>query len=455
MACVPCILHDHGLSSRPGAKGPVDTVSVTDVERAALERIDIDHDRGGRTPPLCSVCPDGVRITAEDASSREPPPTGCHRCNAVLSHLGWHPSSMQTQDAEGSAGSQSCPHCGAEDWQVEELGSIARAWSWLQGGAPVLRVRLTCRRCGFTQVLSHGDGSMYRVAPLHETSRWGVPIRIIRALLRARTAIPSPLIYLMAGALGVGLGIVLDRMIGWPWWSVAFGSVAVVWIVFLATAFGPASRRMQPPIRTQILDALNPMGMFDRLERREEQAFRDRPFTIYGLDPSWEGQRFIGSSGWEGVVGNVSELELVHGDVSHPSGTSVRVASSPSSIGESRDRQRELAEQLWLEVEPPPPRESLERFIEWEDARERDHRSRPTPDFRTIELSVDDDPLTFSFLLEQNAWVALGSKEDVTISIIARNVGIEDVRLVTIRDVEPYIESRRRLLEPPSQTPDG
>ena len=197
------------------------------------------------------------------------------------------------------------------------------------------------------------------------------------------------------------------------------------------------------------------MGMFDRLERREEQAFRDRPFTIYGLDTSWGGQRFIGGSGWAGDVGNVSELELVHGDVSHPSTTSVRVASSPSSIGEQRDRRRELAEQLWLEVEPPPPRESLERFIEWEDARERGHRSRPTPDFRTIELSVDDDPLTFSFLLEQNAWVALGSKEDVTISIIASNVGIEDVRLVTIRDVEPYIEGRRRLLEPPSQTPDG
>ena len=61
----------------------------------------------------------------------------------------------------------------------------------------------------------------------------------------------------------------------------------------------------------------------------------------------------------------------------------------------------------------------------------------------------------FSLLLEQNVWVALGYKEDVTISITARDVGIEDVSLVTIRDVEPYIEGRRRLLEPPSETPDG
>jgi ribosomal protein S27AE len=363
---------------------------------------------------------------------------------------------MQAQDAEGSAARQLCPRCGADDWQVDELGSIARAWSWLQGGRPVLRERLTCRRCGFTQVIGHGSGSVHRLAR-HATSWWGAPIRIVRALLRGRTLIPSPLIYLMVGALGVGLGIVLDRVIGWPWWSVAFGSVVVVWIVFLATAFGPASRRMQTPVRTRIRDALDPMGMFDRLERRLEQVFRDRPFAIYGLDPAWEGPRFIGevSSGWHVGAGDVGELELVHGDVSHPSGTLVRVASSPSSIGEPRDRRRELAEQLWLEIEPPPPRESPERFIEWEAARARDHRSRPTPDFRTIELPVDGEAISFSFMLEQNAWVALGYKEDITISITARDIGIEDVSLVTIRDVEPYIEGRRRLLEPPSEASDG
>jgi hypothetical protein len=364
---------------------------------------------------------------------------------------------MQTQDAEGSAARQPCPQCGAEDWQVDELGSIARAWSWLQGGRPVLRVRLTCRRCSFTQVIGHGRGSMYRLAPRHGTSWWGAPIQIVRALLRGRTVIPSPLIYLLAAVLRVGLGIVLDRVIGWPWWSAAFGSVAVVWIVFLATAFGPASRRMQMPIRTMIRDAVDPMGMFDRLERRQEQVFRDRAFTIYGLDPSWEGPRCIGEVGstWQVSAGDVIELELVHGDVSHPSGTLVRVASSPSSTGEPRDRRRELAEQLWLEVEPPPARDSPERFIEWEDAREGDRRSRPTPDFEPIELSVDGEPISFSFLREQNAWVALGYKEDITIAIAARDVGIEDVRLVTIRDVEPYIEGRRRLLEPPSETPGG
>jgi hypothetical protein len=364
---------------------------------------------------------------------------------------------MQAQDAEGSAARQPCPQCGAEDWQVDELGSFARAWSWLQGGRPVLRVRLTCRRCGFTQVLGHSGGSMYQLAELRETSWWGAPIRIVRALLRARTMIPSPLIYLMAAVLGIGLGVALDRIIDWPWWSVVLGSVAVVWIVFLATAFGPASRRRLPPIRTRIRDAIDPMGMFDRLERRQEQVFRDRPFTIFGLDPSWEGPRLIGevSSGWQVGAGDVSELELVHGDVSHPSGTFVRVSSSPSSIGEPRDRRRELAEQLWFEVEPPPPRESLERLIEWEDVRERDHRHRPTPAFEAIELPVDGGPISFSFLLEQNGWVALGSKEDVTISIIARNAGIDDVRLVTIRDVEPYIEGRRRLLEPPSEASNG
>lgn len=43
-------------------------------------------------------------------------------------------------------------------------------------------------------------------------------------LLDARTAIPSPVIYVGAAVAGTVLGIPLDLVLGWPWWAVALGS---------------------------------------------------------------------------------------------------------------------------------------------------------------------------------------------------------------------------------------
>ena len=48
-----------------------------------------------------------------------------------------------------------------EHWQVDELGSIARAWSWVQGGRPDLHMRLTCRRWSTTRSRSR-----------HSIARW-------------------------------------------------------------------------------------------------------------------------------------------------------------------------------------------------------------------------------------------------------------------------------------------
>jgi hypothetical protein len=48
--------------------------------------------------------------------------------------------------------------------------------------------------------------------------------------------------------------------------------------------------------------------------------------------------------------------------------------------------------------------------------------------------------------------VALGYKYDITISITARDVDIEDVSLVTIRDVEPYIEGSQATARTPERS---
>ena len=57
--------------------------------------------------------------------------------------------------------------------------------------------------------------------------------------------VPVPLTYLLAAAAGVVIGVAAQAAVGWPWWLVAGGFVAAVWLFFLSTAAwgAPENRR--------------------------------------------------------------------------------------------------------------------------------------------------------------------------------------------------------------------
>lgn len=351
----------------------------------------------------------------------------------------------------GPAG-EACSSCGAEDWQVQEFGPLERVLCWLQFGRPAPRASLTCRQCG-SQLLAHGGRrwAVYR-ARRYRAFWWGAPVRIVRVLLHARTAIPVPIIYVGAAAVGTILGIILDLTVGWPWWAGALGSVAGVWVLFLLTAFKAAGRRMPESLWGQLLDALSPKAAVDRSRRREERVFRDPPFPFYGLPPSWEGPRFLGGMGWGGMgrEAGVNRLELAHGDPEDPRGMELRVSSSVARGEPDLPQElllRQLAESLWHEVQRPPPDLPAERFHAWAEARERERRRRETPPFSHVEVPVDGEPTRFAYLAEQSSSVAQGRSGHVTITLRARNLDVGQVELVSVRDVEPYIEGSRRLQE--------
>ncbi|MGH2652881.1 MAG: hypothetical protein ACRDHV_00835 [Actinomycetota bacterium] len=330
---------------------------------------------------------------------------------------------------------------------MEEFGLLERALRWLQYGRPAPRARLTCRQCG-SQLLAHG-GRGYAVlrARRYQASWWGAPVRIVRVLLHARTAVPVPIIYAGAAAAGTILGIILDLTVGRRWWAVALGSVAGVWVLFLLTAFKAAGRRMPESLWGQLLDALTPKGAVDRSRRREEQVFRDPPFPLYGLPPSWQGPRFLGGMGRDA---GVTQLELAHGGPDDPSGMELRASSSVARGEPDLPEEfllRELAESLWHEVHRPPPDLPAERFHAWAESREREYRRRETPPFSQVVIPMDGEPTRFASLAEESTWVALGRTGHVTITLRGRNLDVGQVELVTVRDVEQYIEGSRRLHE--------
>jgi hypothetical protein len=141
-------------------------------------------------------------------------------------------------------------------------------WSW----QPTSR---RCRNCGLEKRL----GSAYGAFRLHQARWWGIPWRLGRAILRRRTMVPSPLIYLSALAIGVLVGAAMDAWLGWSWWLFAPLMVVTVWLVFLVSAI-PRLGELRS-IRMELLDVVDPKGWLDRQHRELERVFRICPFTLY------------------------------------------------------------------------------------------------------------------------------------------------------------------------------
>jgi hypothetical protein len=325
---------------------------------------------------------------------------------------------------------------------------LTRRWLGEQSplkGAAQSPIRLTCRNCG-AEISVHDDGSWAVLRPYRYSGWWGAPVRVIRVLIRGRLAIPAPWIYLAAAAAGTLLGLALDATVGWPW-AVTVGVVVAIWALFLVTAFRGARQRSE--LRSSLLDAADPKGASDRWDRRQEEAFRTAPFSLYGL-PTWRGLRSLGGGDWGGTGKHAAptELELVHGDLENPAGAVLRVSVS-SELGTqegSRDHVlRRLAEDLWRERDRPPPGLPPERLHEWARARDREVRSRETPLAAPVHILVDGRATPFDHLSVGAAWVAVGQADDVTITLRARSIAIEAVDLAKLIDVDAYIEGTRRL----------
>lgn len=123
----------------------------------------------------------------------------------------------------------------------------------------------------------------------------------------------GPPTYLMAAGAGVALGVVLQVVVGWAWWAVALGVLAVVWLIFMSTAFwGPRATGPGHDLLTELLQVTSPERAAARRERQEQELWSSPPLPLYGLPPAWEGARLIGGYGASAKA--ISNMELIHGD---------------------------------------------------------------------------------------------------------------------------------------------
>jgi hypothetical protein len=275
---------------------------------------------------------------------------------------------------------------------------------------------------------------------------WSVPARLAGVVRRRRSRVPAPATYLVAAAAGVVLGAVLQLVLGWPWWLVAAGVVVVVWLLFLSSAFRGGSPGR--PLATEALLVVDPARGLRRERQELAERFRAAPFPLYGLPASWTGPRHLGGMSSRQARGQpplVTSLTLAHGDraAGHGPELRVEVRSDPDDPGTGPELRQALAVDLRWAAASLEDREG--------EAARGGPGGRPAdqadPPWSAVPLPVDGQPVTFDLLAEGRHWVALAELEVRALVLQARDLAPEQVELVRVTDVEPYVDGTERLEE--------
>lgn len=270
-------------------------------------------------------------------------------------------------------------------------------------------------------------------------------MRVVQVLRGERSMIPAPLTYLVVLAAGAIVGVLLDLATGWRWWLVPLVAMAATWLFFMSSAVW--GRHRSRSLGESILMVLAPRRAAERMDHETEESLRSLPFPLYGLPPTWRGVRFIAGHGRSGRVITSASLGHADGSPFDPEVSELRVEVSPAAEHASPHGDR-LTHWLAHASAPDLPLDaSPEEMAIWHLQIERDARALMQEAWRDLEVSVDGVPRAFRLLEREQAWTARGRIGDHDVRFEARRFAHARLELVTVTDVEPYIDGGRKLRE--------
>jgi hypothetical protein len=164
--------------------------------------------------------------------------------------------------------------------------------------------------------------------------------------------------------------------------------------------------------------------------------------------------------GWSRSGREIVEMGLLHGDPHDEGSPELRVDVSKLNelerYGDRSHLEKSLARELGRTVRLAGLVTSQELSDHEQRVRammvaslqaEQDATASEEPRWETVRIPVDGDPVDFAWLAEADHWVALAERQGVHLTLRGRRLPIEQVELVRVLDVGPYVEGSRRLFE--------
>lgn len=177
-----------------------------------------------------------------------------------------------------------------------------------------------------------------------------------------------------------------------------------------------------------------------RMRRAEEARFRHAPFPLYGLPQTWSGTRRLGGGEWatSSRRETVHALSLVHGSKVRREGPSLVVETAAPDPSRGGGTLRCIAGQLWFgDAQTIEEAQVADRGFWGEDQGPADLVRR------RVALRIEGRSVPFDTLWQDTEWVGYTKVENYHVTVEGFDFEPEEVDLVRITDVGPYIEGGR------------
>ena len=335
----------------------------------------------------------------------------------------------------GPSGSPLCPYCGEEAIEQQRLSGSDRFRHWLRFGGPVPGTA-TC-------VNGHeweggSQSSLYRMRTGAPRWLW-LPVELFRVVHRERSMVPVPVTYLAAAGVGIVVGVILDVVVGWPWWLIAVGFVAAVWLVFLSSALWGRRGTLTDDLM-RVIDA-------QRVEAAElarlEAAVAAGRLVCFQVD-GWEGSRSL--RGWGGVR-EATSVTLLHGDIEHDdSWLSIETredVGQPDPPG--YQRRDELIRELLRALNRPPEGLDIEQMYRWHLEERRRIDQIEAPPWSPVIVTIDGHDVSADVAEIAGGWALAVTSKGKVIELAAKGHRPDAIPLTPVTTLRPFIEGLQAL----------
>ncbi|WP_157361859.1 hypothetical protein [Haloechinothrix halophila] len=234
----------------------------------------------------------------------------------------------------------------------------------------------------------------------------------MRTVRSRRSHLPAPWISVAALVLGVALAAVAALLFRWPWWLsglVLIAPVSLAALLFAATAFtGGKAAETWSQLTLDVLSSVSQRRARELALRRRVAPFRSAPFPLYGLPPTWPGRRMLGST--SSSADRNGPMRTTALELRHVNGPAVDV----EACHVDDDGLTVRLDELGADVD----------------------------DGGVVTIPVDGQEHEFRYRTSDGGVVAYTHVGDHAILVRCDRSVLDDVELVRITDLQPYIDGR-------------